>query len=186
MSSARDFQSSNEFRLGLFVCVAIVLFVVFYSKNRIFRYPSWAYHVVGGGTRARRRTALTRDMLGGNRLSLSSLNLLMTQRDFTGDDYELLSRLDDDEGGRRRRMGASEVEIDRLPTYSVHPPVATLQADNTRNDTCLSNCVICLEPFEEGNTNRILPCMHHFHQQCVDKWLLQHASCPVCKCPATG
>eukprot|EP00603_Paraphysomonas_imperforata_P001316 CAMPEP_0114427666 /NCGR_PEP_ID=MMETSP0103-20121206/8483_1 /TAXON_ID=37642 ORGANISM="Paraphysomonas imperforata, Strain PA2" /NCGR_SAMPLE_ID=MMETSP0103 /ASSEMBLY_ACC=CAM_ASM_000201 /LENGTH=116 /DNA_ID=CAMNT_0001596769 /DNA_START=348 /DNA_END=698 /DNA_ORIENTATION=+ len=116
---------------------------------------------------------------------MSSLNLMLTQRDFTGDDYELLSRLDDDEENRRRRLGASEVEIHRLPTYVVQTPVATLQTDNVVNDACCNNCAICLEPFEEGNTNRILPCMHHFHQQCVDKWLLEHASCPVCKCLAT-
>jgi len=42
-------------------------------------------------------------------------------------------------------------------------------------------CPICLEDYEEGDKLRYLQCKHHFHLECVDKWLLSNKSCPVCK-----
>jgi hypothetical protein len=50
-------------------------------------------------------------------------------------------------------------------------------------------CVICLEPFCDGDRLRVLPCDHSFHVGCIDRWLSgshSHnecftAGCPTCK-----
>ena len=45
-------------------------------------------------------------------------------------------------------------------------------------------CPICIMDFEEGDDLRQLPCegKHHFHQSCVDPWLLElSSSCPICR-----
>ncbi|XP_039633459.1 E3 ubiquitin-protein ligase RNF43 isoform X2 [Perca fluviatilis] len=41
-------------------------------------------------------------------------------------------------------------------------------------------CAICLEDFQDGQHLRIISCAHEFHKECVDPWLLQHRTCPLC------
>ncbi|NXP20514.1 RNF43 ligase, partial [Scytalopus superciliaris] len=41
-------------------------------------------------------------------------------------------------------------------------------------------CAICLEEFTEGQELRIISCTHEFHRECVDPWLQQHHTCPLC------
>ncbi|KAF2589242.1 hypothetical protein F2Q70_00040012 [Brassica cretica] len=44
-----------------------------------------------------------------------------------------------------------------------------------------AECCICLSAYEDGTELRELPCGHHFHCLCVDKWLYINATCPLCK-----
>ncbi|KAL4344509.1 hypothetical protein HN51_062663 [Arachis hypogaea] len=44
-----------------------------------------------------------------------------------------------------------------------------------------AECCICLSAYEDGVDLRQLPCGHHFHCACVDKWLYINATCPLCK-----
>ncbi|KAL6079111.1 RING-H2 finger protein ATL2L [Balamuthia mandrillaris] len=43
------------------------------------------------------------------------------------------------------------------------------------------SCAICLSDYETGENVRFLPCRHHFHAACVDRWLATNKSCPFCK-----
>ncbi|CAH8386165.1 unnamed protein product [Eruca vesicaria subsp. sativa] len=43
-------------------------------------------------------------------------------------------------------------------------------------------CAICLNEFEDDETLRLLPkCDHVFHPNCIDAWLEDHVTCPVCR-----
>jgi hypothetical protein len=43
-------------------------------------------------------------------------------------------------------------------------------------------CSVCLEEYEGGETLKLLPCKHAFHEECVLPWLTkQHSNCPLCK-----
>ncbi|CAH2077639.1 unnamed protein product [Thlaspi arvense] len=43
-------------------------------------------------------------------------------------------------------------------------------------------CSVCLSKFESVEILRLLPkCRHAFHIGCIDQWLEQHATCPLCR-----
>jgi hypothetical protein len=43
------------------------------------------------------------------------------------------------------------------------------------------SCTVCLCEYEGGDEMRRLPCGHDFHQACIDKWMTQHTTCPICR-----
>lgn len=43
-------------------------------------------------------------------------------------------------------------------------------------------CPVCLSDYRKEDILRILPhCGHYFHVNCIDLWLLQNSTCPVCR-----
>ncbi|KAI4339278.1 hypothetical protein MLD38_024238 [Melastoma candidum] len=45
-----------------------------------------------------------------------------------------------------------------------------------------SQCTVCLSEYHHEDILRILPnCGHSFHATCIDMWLQQHPTCPVCR-----
>ncbi|XP_074056551.1 E3 ubiquitin-protein ligase RNF128 [Macrotis lagotis] len=44
------------------------------------------------------------------------------------------------------------------------------------------SCAVCIEIFRPNDIVRILTCNHLFHKTCIDPWLLEHRTCPMCKC----
>ena len=46
-----------------------------------------------------------------------------------------------------------------------------------------SRCVICMVEFELGEALRFLPCLHTYHLDCIDSWLMRSFTCPSCMEP---
>eukprot|EP00297_Palpitomonas_bilix_P018638 CAMPEP_0113867060 /NCGR_PEP_ID=MMETSP0780_2-20120614/213_1 /TAXON_ID=652834 /ORGANISM="Palpitomonas bilix" /LENGTH=151 /DNA_ID=CAMNT_0000851969 /DNA_START=496 /DNA_END=951 /DNA_ORIENTATION=- /assembly_acc=CAM_ASM_000599 len=108
-------------------------------------------------------------------LDRERLNLLMTDRDFDANDYEALLALDEEMN--HGKVALTSTDLDRFPIYTMPP-----REDNLKDEGQEAyRCSICLELLLPGNVARLLPCMHQFHADCVDKWLLMDARCPVCK-----
>ena len=45
----------------------------------------------------------------------------------------------------------------------------------------VTECSICQENFEEGETLMKLHCRHLYHAECVQSWLKEHNTCPLCR-----
>ncbi|KAH9732131.1 RING-type domain-containing protein [Citrus sinensis] len=99
------------------------------------------------------------------------------------------------------REGATEEEIDRLPKFKfsridglekvngeIQEPFGGIMIEC---DTDMpmehviseddAECCICLSAYDDGTELRELPCLHHFHCSCLDKWLYINSTCPLCK-----
>ncbi|GMI37106.1 hypothetical protein TrRE_jg12428 [Triparma retinervis] len=84
---------------------------------------------------------------------------------------ELLGRFGDGSADN----SASQETIDGIP-------VVTLGEEGARGRTC----VICLEDFVGGGKAKRLGCGHLFHGGCIDRWLKQSGTCPMCKVEVGG
>lgn len=75
-----------------------------------------------------------------------------------------------------RMKGASQEFLHSLPQHIV---TQGNRIDASGDVIC---CAICLQELEQGDTARTLPaCSHTFHLRCVDRWLVKHVICPVCR-----
>jgi len=43
------------------------------------------------------------------------------------------------------------------------------------------SCNICISELESGDFLRKLTCGHKFHKDCIDTWLSENITCPICK-----
>ncbi|XP_067874009.1 E3 ubiquitin-protein ligase Arkadia isoform X2 [Heterodontus francisci] len=102
--------------------------------------------------------------------------------------YEDLLHLEERLGNVNR--GASQSTIERCTyPHKYKKAITDLQRklqykqeeeDGIEDDT-EEKCTICLSILEEGEDVRRLPCMHLFHQVCVDQWLTTNKKCPICR-----
>ncbi len=79
-------------------------------------------------------------------------------------------------GGEEAPSGpppASESTVQSLP-------IITVTTEDLTDDTN-KECCICLEANEVGSQVKRLPCGHLFHPGCIDGWINQHCTCPVCR-----
>ncbi|XP_076004136.1 RING finger protein 150a [Genypterus blacodes] len=75
----------------------------------------------------------------------------------------------------QRRLGdAAKKAISKLQVRTVKKGDKEMEAD-------FDNCAVCIDGYKPNDVVRILPCGHVFHKHCVDPWLLDHRTCPMCK-----
>ncbi|XP_039983209.1 E3 ubiquitin-protein ligase RNF6 isoform X2 [Xiphias gladius] len=85
--------------------------------------------------------------------------------------FFLLNDEEDDEHPR----GLTKEQIDNLSTRTYGQ--ASLEGENGRA------CSVCINEYAQGNKLRRLPCSHEFHIHCIDRWLSENNTCPICRQP---
>lgn len=81
-------------------------------------------------------------------------------------------------GGMEHRQdhGLDPAIIDAFPTF-VYSEVKSLKLGRATLE-----CAVCLNEFRDDETLRLIPkCCHVFHPNCIDAWLVNHSTCPVCR-----
>ena len=79
------------------------------------------------------------------------------------------------------------VVLQSLPTIQVRSedlyciPCPTIPAPSTSTKNT-SDCSICCEAVAVHSTGVRLPCSHIYHPACIDTWLRQNHTCPICRC----
>ena len=88
--------------------------------------------------------------------------------------FFLLNEGDDDDPTR----GLTKEQIDNLSTRNYEHSGADGEPGKA--------CSVCISDYVAGNKLRQLPCMHEFHIHCIDRWLSENCTCPVCRQPVLG
>jgi hypothetical protein len=176
----------------LYILVCIFLFILFVSILRIHLQVSVEQAQATRRRRRRRSTdevALFRRMLSERGLSNRALRIFVSNRDFSARDYETLLELDNMYD--RRPRGLSDHFIARLPEFTLtelYVKIVLVYSSVNVIDLYIlllrrpdeTECAICLDLPQVGQTLRMLPCFHRFHKNCIDEWLHRKADCPVC------
>ncbi|XP_072997501.1 E3 ubiquitin-protein ligase SDIR1-like isoform X2 [Typha latifolia] len=144
------------------------------------------------------------------RLQSLRLQLALLDREFDDLDYDALRALDSDNSPCAPSMSEEEINALPVHKYKVQPLqgiASTRQssgsslaqsssssgsANEKRQDSSRADgtsktsedeltCSVCLEQVNVGELIRSLPCLHQFHTNCIDPWLRQRGTCPVCK-----
>lgn len=59
--------------------------------------------------------------------------------------------------------------------------IDNLSMRNFGESDALKTCSVCITEYSEGNKLRKLPCSHEYHVHCIDRWLSENSTCPICR-----
>ncbi|XP_065835097.1 RING finger protein 11-like [Oscarella lobularis] len=72
--------------------------------------------------------------------------------------------------------------VQKIQRFAMLQHLPTGKYDVTK-ESKRKECPICMMDFAYGDPIRLLPCMHIYHRDCVDDWLLRSFTCPMCMEP---
>lgn len=72
-------------------------------------------------------------------------------------------------------------EDDDQPQGLTKEQIDNLSMRNFGESDALKTCSVCITEYAEGNKLRKLPCSHEYHVHCIDRWLSENSTCPICR-----
>ncbi|KAK3239359.1 hypothetical protein CYMTET_50719 [Cymbomonas tetramitiformis] len=148
-------QGEDAEKFGLTTTIALgVLCSIFLCVFVLLLYKRRLYR------RARQNTNAISELAGRRRLDLVTLNSAPQEVSPTG-------------------------SITSLPKYPIAGTIASFPTYTFSNGMLAkedAQCSVCLCDYEEDDALRKLPsCEHYFHVACIDQWLHENTSCPLCR-----
>ena len=74
-----------------------------------------------------------------------------------------------------------------IPSYIVATSIVPKKINQQSSESMEKNhdvglCCVCLSMLNNKDEIRVLPCLHEFHEVCVNSWLNGHKkTCPLCR-----
>ncbi len=102
-------------------------------------------------------------------------------------DFTLLRHISthDEDEELKKVLRQSLLEYKRQPKIIKESEKATHSGLTNLVDSVVirikKECPICIEKFKLNEKRTILPCFHDFHSDCINKWLKENNTCPICK-----
>lgn len=81
---------------------------------------------------------------------------------------------------RRQQITASTNLIQQNQIRQLETELPTINYNSIEypiNDSC----AICIEDFNNDDIVRKFGCSHIYHSECVDTWVIENNTCPICK-----
>ena len=167
---------------------ALFLLIIITGAFRAHRHPErYGPRNVAGGTRQSRAKGMARALLDtlpivkfGERdepkttdVELAGANSEPTTRDSPPESTPGQEANDVNHTSQRDETGDARRSVEGGIAAAV---------DSSQSTPNRFGCSICTEDFETGQDQRVLPCDHRFHPECVDPWLLNvSGTCPLCR-----
>lgn len=70
---------------------------------------------------------------------------------------------------------------DDQPRGLTKEQIDNLSMRNFGESDAFKTCSVCITEYAEGNKLRKLPCSHEYHVHCIDRWLSENSTCPICR-----
>lgn len=98
----------------------------------------------------------------------------LTAQNYDDDFENIINQIMMNDTNKYGNPPASKQSIDKLEKVVLDKEkIAALGVENS--------CAVCKDEFTPGEKCLVMPCQHHFHENCLLPWLKERNSCPICR-----
>lgn len=155
----------------MFISVMLFFFILAHILHAFFQWlmearPGYHYHDLEEGEGIHQRQDMTANS------NPAAFYQAIEENNVFGILYRFMRNVGARRGGGQRLRASKKLPI--LVNYGSHG-IKSASFSST-------DCAICLEDFAVGDSCQVFPvCNHIFHSNCIDHWLRNKITCPVCR-----
>ena len=96
------------------------------------------------------------------------------------DFFEMVRRISEQEAEARARKKRAKTEsVQKLPIVKIEAKHCKKVIGSTEMEP--PSCTVCCDAISLGSRGMFMPCGHIYHPDCLNPWLKDHNTCPVCR-----
>ena len=94
------------------------------------------------------------------------------------DFFEMVRRISEQEAEARAKKKRAKTEaVQKLPLVKIEAK----HCKKTGSEMEPPSCTVCCDTIALGSKGMFTPCGHIYHPDCLNPWLKDHNTCPVCR-----